>query len=291
MRLPKFEYFAPKTVEAALSLLAEEGEGAHLVAGGTDVMVKMSHDRLKPKALIALHGIDGLNGISFNPKEGLTIGASARLAEVASHPDILNYYPALVNAIQVMANVEVRNMGTVAGNLCNAAPSADSAPPLMTMGAEVTLVSLKGERRLPLNQFFKGPGLTAMEHGEIMTSIHVPVPPPKSGASYKRVSCRCGVDIAAVGVGVMAVFNGKGCKEAGIVLGAVAPVPLRAIKTEGLMQGQEWTQELIQQGGDQAAEEAKPISDVRATADWRKRMVAVLTRRALEEAQERAKRG
>ncbi|MBI4965445.1 MAG: xanthine dehydrogenase family protein subunit M [Desulfomonile tiedjei] len=291
MRMPKFEYFAPTTLEAALKLLADRGEGAHLLAGGTDVLVKMNHGRLKPKAIIGIQGIDELNGVRFDAKEGLTIGATARLAEVASHPDVLNYYPALVNAILSMANVEVRNMGTVAGNLCNAAPSADSAPPLMTMGAEVTLVSLKGERRLPLNQFFKGPGITVMENGEIMTSIRVPAPPPKSGASYKRISCRCGVDIAAVGVGVMAVFNGKGCKEAGIVLGAVAPVPLRATKTEGLMKGQAWTKELIEQGGDQAAEEAKPITDVRATAEWRKRMVAVLTRRALEEAYERAKRG
>jgi carbon-monoxide dehydrogenase medium subunit len=291
MRLPKFDYFAPNTLEAALSLLKETGEGARLFAGGTDVMVKMNHGLLKPKALIALYGIEELNGISFDAKKGLNIGATARLAEVASHPDVLKHYPALAHAILSMANVEVRNMGTVAGNLCNAAPSADTAPPLMTMGAEVTLASLKGERRLPLDQFFKGPGLTAMDHGEIMTSIHVPVPPPKSGASYKRISCRCGVDIAAVGVGVMAVFNGKGCKEAGIVLGAVAPVPLRAVKTEGLMQGKKWTQELIEQGGDQAAEEARPITDVRATAEWRKRMVAVLTRRALEEAHERATRG
>ena len=291
MRLPKFEYFAPKRLEAALSLLSEQGEGAHVMAGGTDVMVKMNHGRLKPKAIITLHGIEGLNEIHFDAKDGLTIGATARLAEVASHPDILNHYPALSSASLTMANVEVRNMGTVAGNLCNAAPSADSAPPLITMSAEVTLASRGGERRLPLNQFFRGPGLTAMEHGEIMTSIHVPAPPPKSGASYKRISCRCGVDIAAVGVGVMAVFNGKTCKEAGIVLGAVAPVPLRAVKTEGLMQGQEWTQELIEKGGEQAAEEAKPISDVRTSAEWRKRMVAVLTRRALEEAHERANKG
>ncbi|MGO9569710.1 MAG: FAD binding domain-containing protein [Desulfomonilaceae bacterium] len=291
MRLPKFEHFAPKTLEEALSLLSEHGEGAHVMAGGTDVMVKMTHGRLKPKALISLYEIEGINEIRFHGKEGLTIGATARLEEVASHPDVVNHYPALSQAILTMANVEVRNMGTVAGNLCNAAPSADSAPPLIAMEAEVTLASLKGERRLPLDKFFKGPGLAAMEHGEVMTCIHVPVPPPKSGASYQRVSCRCGVDIAAVGVGVMAVFNGKACKGAGIVLGAVAPIPMRAIKTEGLMQGQEWTRDLIEQGGDLAAEEAKPISDVRATAEWRKRMVAVLTRRALEEAHERARKG
>ncbi|MEW6112663.1 MAG: xanthine dehydrogenase family protein subunit M [Thermodesulfobacteriota bacterium] len=288
MRLPKFEYFAPKTLEAALSLLSEQKEGAHVLAGGTDIIVKMNHGRLKPKALIALEAIEGLQSIRFHAQEGLTIGATARLAEVASHPDIVTHYPAVAHAAQVMANVGVRNMGTVAGNLCNAAPSADTAPPLIAMNAEVTLASLKGERLLPLDRFFTGPGLTAMEPGEIMTSISVPFPPLQSGGSYQRISARCGVDIAAVGVGVMVILDGKTCREARIVLGAVAPVPLRAEKAESLMQGQEWTQELIRTVADQASQEAKPISDVRASAEYRKKMVAVLTRRALEEAHERA---
>jgi len=289
MRLPKFEYFAPRTLEAALNLLIEQGENAHVMAGGTDVMVKMTHGRLKPKAIVALQEIESLNEIRFDDKEGLTIGATARLADVVSHPGVVNHYPALAQAIQSMANVEVRNMGTVAGNLCNAAPSADSAPPLIAMGAEVTLAGLKGERRLSLDQFFTGPGFTRMEHGEIMTSIRVPVPSSGSGASYKRISARCGVDIAAVGVGVMAAFDGEVCKKAAVVLGAVAPIPLRAIKTEDLLQGQAWNRELIEKAGNEAAGEAKPISDVRASADWRKSMVAVLTQRALQEAHERAR--
>jgi carbon-monoxide dehydrogenase medium subunit len=130
-----------------------------------------------------------------------------------------------------------------------------------------------------------------MEHGEVLTSIHIPAPPPRSGASYKRISARCGVDIAAVGVGVKILLNGEGCKEAKIVLGAVAPVPMRAIRTEDLVQGREGTPELVRDAGDRAAEEAKPISDMRASASWRKQMVAVLTRRALDEAFERASRG
>lgn len=288
MRLPKFDYFAPKTLEDALSLLVEQGEDARVLAGGTDVMVKMSHGLLKPTAIVALEAVEGLDEIRFDAKEGLTIGATAKLADVASHPDILVRYPAVAHSVQVMANVEVRNMGTVAGNLCNAAPSADTAPPLIAMGAEVALASLQGERRLSLDQFFRGPGLTAMERGEIMTAIHVPLPLQGSGASYQRISGRCGVDIAAVGVGAMGVFNGRACTDAMIVLGAVAPVPMRAMETEALMQGKEWTKELIDKGGEKAAQEAKPISDVRASAEWRKRMVAVLTRRALEEARERA---
>lgn len=291
MRVPKFAYFVPTTLDEALNLLTDQGEGARLMAGGTDVMVKMIHGVLKPTAIISVQEIEELRGIRFDAKDGLFIGATARLVEVASHPDILKHYPSLAHAVQCMANVEVRNMGTVVGNLCNAAPSADTAPPLITMNAEVTLKSLKGERRLPMDDFFKGPSMTAMEQGEILTSVHVPPVPARSGASYKRISGRCGVDIAAVGVGVMTVLNGEGCKDAKIVLAAVAPVPMRAKKTEALVQGRKITPDLIKEAGDQAAQEARPISDVRASAEWRKKMVAVLTRRALDEAFERASRG
>jgi CO/xanthine dehydrogenase FAD-binding subunit len=291
MRFPKFEYFAPTTLEAALGVLSDQGEGAYLIAGGTDVTVKMIHGRLKPKSLISLDKVEGLGGIGFDPKDGLTIGALARLVDVMTHPDIVNRYPAVSHAASCMATVEVRNMGTVVGNLCNAAPSADSAPPLIVMGAEVKLLSVKGERRLSLDEFFKGPGLTAMEPGEIMTSIHVPVPPANSGASYLRLSGRCGVDIAAVCVGAMARFDGETCADAKIILGAVAPIPMRAVKTEDLLKGRKLTPELIEEAGDVAAAEARPISDMRATADWRKQMVAVLTRRAIAEAGDRAKKG
>jgi len=290
MRFPKFEYHEPKTLEAALKLLAETGEGTHVLAGGTDLLVKMNHGLLKPRAVIAIKGIEDLRHIRFQAKKGLTIGATALLAEVASHRDIRRHYPAVAYAAQETANVQIRNMGTVAGNLCNAAPSADNAPTLMAMGAEVTLVSLKGERRLPLDQFFKGPGLTAMEPGEIMTSIFVPIPPPRSGASYKHLSARGKVDISGVCVGAMVALNGEGCKEARIVLGAVAPTPVRARKAEGLLQGQALTKPLMERAGEMAAKASKPITDVRASGPYRKKMVAVLTRRALEEAYERARK-
>lgn len=288
MSFPKFDYYEPKTLEAALSLLAEKGEGARVLAGGTDLLVKMNHGALAPKTIIGIKSIEALHHIRFQAKKGLTIGATALLAEVASHRDIRNHYPAVAYAAQETANVQIRNMGTVAGNLCNAAPSADNAPTLMAMGAEVTLASLKGERRLPLAQFFKGPGLTAMDPGEIMTSIFVPLPPPRSGASYKHLSARGKVDISGVCVGAMVTLNGEGCSEARIVLGAVAPTPIRAKKAESLLQGQPWTSELVERAGDMAAKASKPISDVRASGAYRKAMVSVLTRRALEEAHERA---
>ena len=158
MRLPKFEYFEPKTLEAALNLLTQNGNNAHLLAGGTDVLVKMRNGRLKPKAVIGLQGIEDLMGFILTPARGSTIGATAKLAEVASNPDVLKHYPALAQARRVMANVQVRNMGTIAGNLCNAAPSAENAPPLMAMGAEVAVANLQGDRRIALDQFFRGSG-------------------------------------------------------------------------------------------------------------------------------------
>ncbi len=288
MRLPKFEYFAPKTLEEALRLLAEKGDGARVMAGGTDLLVRMKHGLLKPRTVIELKGIEGLNKIQFQAKKGLTIGATTLLADVATHPDILKHYPAVAAAAEKTANVQIRNMGTVGGNLCNAAPSADNAPTLMAMKAEAHIVSLKGERRLSLDQFFKGPGQTALMPGEIMTEVFVPLPSPQAGTSYQHVSARGKVDISAVCVGVMVTFEKEVCREARICLGAVAPVPLRALKAEKLLQGQKWTSELLKKAGDQAARESKPISDVRASAEYRKNMVAVLTRRALEEAQKRA---
>ena len=287
MRLPKFEYLEPKTLEDALSLLSQHGNDAHLLAGGTDVLVKMRNGRLNPKVVVGLQGIKALNGITFDSSMGLTIGANARIAEVASNTHVLKYYPALAQATQVMANIQVRNMGTIVGNLCNAAPSAENAPPLMAMRAEVTLQNPGGQRLIPLDKFFKGPGATVMESGDIMTSIFIPLPSPGSGALYKRISARCGVDIAAVCVGAMVAFHDETCAEARIVLGAVAPVPMRAVDAEILLQGREWSRELVEKAALQALEEARPITDVRATADYRKKMVAVLTLRALEEAHER----
>ncbi|VBB47756.1 FAD binding domain in molybdopterin dehydrogenase [uncultured Desulfatiglans sp.] len=288
MRMPKFEYHAPETLDAALQLLAEKGAGAHLLAGGTDLLVKMNHGMLKPKTVIALKGIPGLSAIKVDPQKGLTIGATVLLAEVAAHPDILRDYPAVAYAANKTANVQIRNMGTVAGNLCNAAPSADNAPTLVAMGGEAVLMGPKGERRLPLDRFFKGPGQTAMDPAEIMTAIHVPTPPPGAGVSYQHISARGKVDISAVCVGAMVTMDGNVCSEAAIVLGAVAPIPMRARKAEEILRGKEWSAELAREAAAAAEAEARPIADVRASAEYRKQMVAVLTRRALEEARARA---
>ena len=284
MTLPRFEYFAPEGLDEALLILSKKGKDAFVMAGGTDLVMKMNRGLVKPAAIISLSRIKGLNKIDFDPRRGLTIGATALIAEVASHHEIKKRYPAIAHATGVMANVQIRNMGTVAGNLCNAAPSADNAPPLMAMGAEVTLTGMKGDRQVPVEEFFRGPGMTALEPGEIMTSIFVPLPPPHSGASYERISARGKADIAAVSAGVMLIMEGGTCKKARIALGAVAPVPMRARKAENMLNGKRLTQGLIEKAAAQAARESRPVSDVRASAAYRNRIVSVLTRRAIEKA-------
>ncbi len=288
MTLPRFQYVATETIEEACRVLKEKGEKAMVMAGGTDLLIKARYRLVKPKVVIGIKKIKGLDRIVFDKKKGLTIGATALLADVASHPDVLETFPAIAYAAQETATVQIRNMGTVIGNLCNAAPSADNAPGLIAMGAEVTVMGPNGEKRVPLDQFFKGPGATILERGEIVVCVFVPLPHPNSGASYQHISARSKVDISAVGVGVLLTMKKQMCKDAKIVLGAVAPVPMRAIKAEKLIKGKQLTPYLIEKTGIQASQESKPISDVRASAEYRRKMVAVLTKRALLEAKERA---
>ena len=291
MTLSKFEYYGPSTIEEACGLLEEMGAGTMLMAGGTDLLVKINRMLVAPRVVIGMKKIEGLDRISFGPSKGLTIGATALLAHVAAHAKIRKYYPAVAEAAKETANVQVRNMGTVVGNLCNGAPSAENAPTLIALGGQAVLVSRRGTRRLPLDQFFKGPGITAIEPGEIMTAVTVPPPPAGSGASYRHISPRGKVDISAVCVGVLLILSGQTCKEVKIALGAVAPIPMRAVEAEKMLVGKKVSRKLMQMAGLKASEESKPISDMRASAEYRKKMVAVLTERALTEAHERALKG
>ena len=291
MTLSKFEYYGPSTIEEACGLLQEMGEGAIVMAGGTDLLVKINRMLVAPRAVIGLKKIDGLSRISFGSRKGLTIGATALLADVETNSKIRKYYPAVAEAAEETANVQVRNMGTVVGNLCNGAPSAENAPTLIALGGQAVLMGTKGKRHLPLDQFFKGPGITAIEPGEIMIAVTVPPPPAKSGASYRHISPRGKVDISSVCVGAMLTMSGQICKEARIALGAVAPIPMRAVEAEKMLMGNRLSKELIRMAGLKACEESKPISDMRASAEYRKKMVAVLTERALTEARERALKG
>ena len=288
MGLSKFDYYAPETIDEAFRLVGEIGKGAMFMAGGTDLLIKTKRKLLKPKAVIDIKKIKGLDEISFDKKKGLTIGSTVALTTIENHPLIKEKYPAIADAAHATANVQIRNMASISGNLCNAAPSAENAPVLMAMGAIVNLASQEGTRSVPLDEFFKGPGKTIIKQGELLTSINVPVPPKGAGTSYQHISARGKVDISAVGVGAMLIMKGDICEDARIFLGAVAPVPMMAKNAQKVLKGKKLTEELLQTAGITASKECKPITDMRASAEYRTLMVAVLTGRAIDESRSRA---
>ena len=288
MAAARFEYIAPRTLYEAIEALVSGGNGTRIMAGGTDLLVKIRHRLLAPSTIVSLKGIAGLDDITYDRKQGLTIGAMALLAEVASHAAIRRHYPTIAAAADATANVQVRNMGTVVGNICNASPSADNAPTLMAMGATVHIVGPAGTRSLPLDQFFQGPGFTALATGEIVTAITVPPPLDGSGTAYHSLSQRGKLDCSAVGVGTQVVIHQKRCTDVRIVVGACAPVPMRTRAAEKLLVGKAMSEALIRKTAQVASEETAPITDVRASAPYRWKMVAVLVARALADARKMA---
>lgn len=288
MGLSKFDYYAPVSIDEACSLALEMGDGSMFLAGGTDLMVKIKRNLIEIKTVIDIKKIEGLDEVVYDEEKGLSIGSTVSLTTIENHPLIKEKYPAVADAAHATANVQIRNMASLAGNLCNAAPSAENAPVLMAMGATVTLVSSDGSREVPLDEFFKGPGETVIKKGEMLTAVNVPVPPEGSGTSYQHISARGKVDISAVGVGVMLIMKKDKCEDARIFLGAVAPTPMMVVKAQDVLKGNTITEELLQTAGLEASEECSPITDMRASAEYRKLMVAVLTGRAIDEARSRA---
>jgi carbon-monoxide dehydrogenase medium subunit len=277
-------------VDQAVNLLVKGGRDTRIMAGGTDLLVRIRHRMVFPRRIVSLKQITGLNTIAFDAKRGLTIGATALLADVAAHPQVRRYYPTVAQAAGSTANVQVRNMGTVVGNLCNASPSADNAPTLMAMGATVEIAGPEGSRTIALERFFKGPGVTALEAGELVTAIRVPRPPAGTGTAYHSLSQRGKLDCSAVGVGTMIILDGERCTDARLVVGACAPVPMRTEEAERMLVGKRMTDTLIRQAAQTASEETSPITDVRASAPYRWKMVTVLTIRALTDARKMALR-
>ncbi len=288
MPVPRFDYIAPKSVDDAVAALIKGGRDTRVMAGGTDLLVKIRHRMLFPKRIVSLKQIVGLDAITFDKKRGLTLGATTLLADVAGHPNIRRHYPTVAQAAGSTANVQVRNMGTVVGNLCNASPSADNAPTLMAMGATMIIAGPEGSRRVALDQFFKGPGVSALKSGEIVTSIHVPLPPAGTGTAYHSLSQRGKLDCSAVGVGTMVIIKGERCTDARLIVGACAPVPMRTHGAEQVLIGKRMTDALIRKAAQAASEETSPITDVRASAPYRWKMVTVLTIRALTDARKMA---
>ncbi|MBI3243204.1 MAG: xanthine dehydrogenase family protein subunit M [Chloroflexi bacterium] len=273
-----FDYFSPKSLSEASEILARYHGEARAVAGGTDLLLKMKAGRLAPKAVVNIKRIPELRGLTFNGH--LMIGALTTLEELKRSPVIHEHYPALAEAANTMASVQIRNLATVGGNLCNAAPSADLAPILIALKAIARIAGPGGERRLPLDEFFTGPGATVLAPGELLVGLKVLR--PDGPALYLKHSPREHMDIAVVGVGLSLQLKEGRCESARVALGAVAPTPLRARNAEDELTSGPLTADRIHRAAKLAAEESKPIDDVRGSAWYRRRMVEVMTRRGLE---------
>ena len=284
--LPDFEYFAPKDVREACRLLQEHNGRAKVMAGGTDLLVHMKHRAVIPQYVIGLKHLSDLGYIEYSENRGLWIGALATHQSVAENPMIKERFGALGTACSKVGTPQIRSMGTVGGNLCNGSPSSDTAPPLIALNAAVKLLGVGGERVIPLEAFFVGPGETALLAGEILTEIQVPSPSLQTKLTYVKLPARTRVDMAAVSAAVLVTLDSKNevCQDIRIVLGAVAPIPIRARRAEEVLRGKKIDDQLIQQTAQRASEEAQPISDIRSSADYRREMVKVLTKQAIRQA-------
>jgi aerobic carbon-monoxide dehydrogenase medium subunit len=283
-----FEYLEPKSLQQALEWLNTHRGRARVLAGGTDLYLRLRKGVFLPDYVIDLKRVPGLDYITPNGGGGVQIGPTTLHDEVARASLIQQLYPALAEAAFWVGSVQTRNRGTVVGNLCNASPAADTAPALLSYGAQVKIASTEGERTIPLEEFFVGPGKTALQDNELVAEVILPAPQPHSGAAFFRRT-RTAMDIAVVcGAAMLQLSNGS-CGNARIALGAVGPIPLRATRAEAALQGQMLTDQVIEEASRLASEEARPIDDVRSTAEYRREMVRVLTGRSLRQAMERAR--
>ena len=288
----RFHLALPRSIEDCLKLLAERGPEAKLVAGGTDLLPQMKNGLIKPAAVIDLSGVADLRVLRREDGAGLRVGASVAAREIELDPYTRSAYPALAESGALVGSVQIRNLATVGGNLCNAAPSADMAPPLMALEAEAIIAGPRGRRRVPMADFFTGVRRTVLAPDELLVELIVPAPGPRSGGQYLRHTPRRELDIAVVGVAsqiTLSLSDGV-CRKARIALAAVAPTPIRATAAERALEGQPLTAQQIARAAQLAVEAARPISDQRGSADFRRHLVGVLTRRTLTTALERAGR-
>jgi xanthine dehydrogenase iron-sulfur cluster and FAD-binding subunit A len=279
--MKRFDYYQPQTLKEAFSHM-EKCEGrAKYIAGGTDILVKMKQRAIQPEALVSLRGISALSNISHNG--GLSLGSMTPIRELEGDPVIVQEYPALAKAASLLANPQVRNVATVGGNLCNAAPSADCAPPLLVMQAILKLQGPGGEREVSIDKFFTGPGDNCMEPGEALTHIHIPKKANHTGMAFLKVG-RVAQDIAVVNAAALLVVDKKRCVECRLAVGAVAPVPVRLRNVEKLIEGEEIGPELLDRVSQMVEQAVSPITDVRSTQEYRRIMSGVLIKRAIVQA-------
>ena len=277
--MKEFEYLKPDSIEETISILFQYGQKAQILNGGTDLIVEMRDKIAQPEYLVDIKAIPQLNRITYNKQDGLNIGATVTLNEISNSKIVQTNYPILAEACKTVGSYQVRNRATLAGNICNASPAADTAPPLLVLEAKVNIISLVGEKMIPINQFFTGVKKNVLKKGEFVTSITVPPIKDKWTGAYLKQGRKKDVDLATVGVAVVCIRD-----EVRIALGAVAPVPIRAFKTEELLKGKAIDEALLEKIVKSAIAEVLPISDIRSSKEYREEIIKILLKRAILQA-------
>jgi carbon-monoxide dehydrogenase medium subunit len=287
-----FDYVAPQKIEEVVSLLSQNGSQIRILAGGTDLLAQMREHRRTADTVIDVKHIPELNQLSYDPVEGLTIGAAVSCWRIWNDPTVSAHYPGLMDAVRLIGGIQIQGRATLGGNLANASPAADSIPALIVHESLCTVAGLDGTRTIPVESFCRAPGQNVLHPGEILVQLRIKPPVDGFGAAYLRFIPRNEMDIAVVGAGAAVVLDETGThfQSARVALGAVAPVPLFVPEVSERLAGQPVTDEVIDEAAQIAGRAATPITDVRGTAAQRKHLAVVLTRRALHAACDRARR-
>ena len=286
-----FDYVRPTSLDEALSVLADMGEQASLLSGGTDLIVALREGRKKARVVVDVKQIPQTSALSFDKDSGLHLGASVPCYRIYGDQAIADAYPGLIDGVRLIGGVQIQGRASVGGNVCNASPAADSIPALIVHSAVCNVAGSGGNRQVAMEEFFTGPGKTVLQPGELLVSIDLPAPPAGFGAAYLRFIPRNEMDIAVVGVGASVVLDESRTtiESARIALGAVAPTPLYVKEAGNAIAGLAADGDAVEEAARIAQQAARPITDMRGTAEYRKLLAAVLTRRALRTAIERAR--
>ncbi len=283
MSLPEFNFHSPSHTDELFRLLQEFGPSARVMSGGTDLLIALDGGRVHYKHLISLKEIAVLNGLDYDSSTGLTISANTVLADVAAFAPALEHYACLVDSIEELATVQVRHKASVVGNICNASPAADTATPLMALGARAVIIGPGLKREISVEELITGPGKTCLAEYEIVQRIIVPPPGEHQRSLFLKHSPRSRVDIAATSACISLCIQDGVFAEVSIFLGSVAPRPMRAKQAEAVLKGKQPDPDLLQRAAATAGEECSPISDLRASEEHKRHMVGVLIFRGLEQ--------
>ncbi|MDE2888490.1 MAG: xanthine dehydrogenase family protein subunit M [Gemmatimonadota bacterium] len=285
-----FDYVAPQSVDEAVAVLSENGSDASMLAGGSDIIAQLKEGRRQVKVLVDVKKIPAANELSFDPSEGLTIGAGVSCCDIYENEDVASNYPALVDSTELIGSIQIQGRATIGGNLCNASPAADTIPTLIVLGATARIAGPEGEREVAVEDFCTAPGQTVLQDGEFLVSLHFPPPAANSGAYFLRFIPRNEMDIAVVNAAASVVLNAEknAFESARIAVGAVAPVPLFLPAAGAALAGSEVSDQSIEVAAEVARQSARPITDMRGTIEQRVHLAGVLTRRAVSGAVERA---